>query len=101
MDETGVLKVNLGPEWDAGLLSQLKATVLSLGGSMSETSTLVAGSQEISSYDIRLPDGRLVAFAETYIGLCVSGPAPQVRKLIAHWAGPNNSFKPKPLRGSA
>lgn len=59
----------------ASLFWRLHAAVTSLRGRMTQIFCGVGGSQEITTYRISLPDGSLVAEAETYIGLCIRGPA--------------------------
>ena len=100
MENSAVEEAILGPEWDVELLGRLRSAVLAANGTMSEASCAVAGSQEIITYGIALPDGEVIATSETYMGLSIKGPAHLIRRLST-CAGPNNSFKPQPLRGSA
>ncbi len=75
------LELNLGSETDAALLARLRSVVTTAGGSISETSWNVVGSQEIGTYEILLPRGKLVATTETYVGLSIHGPASLVRDI--------------------
>ena len=65
---------HLGPEWDEALLLRLRQAVRELGGSMSETSWGVGGSQEIIEYEILCRGASLTAESETYMGLSLRGP---------------------------
>jgi len=71
----------LGPEWSSDVVSVLRRAVHALGGTMTQPSHFVAGSQEIITYQLDLPDGRLVAEAETFVGLSISGPAALVHQV--------------------
>jgi hypothetical protein len=73
--------INLGPEWDEQLLARLRIAVVELGGTMTEQSWLVGGSQEVCSYNIELAGEQIIATAETYVGLSIRGPAHLVEKL--------------------
>jgi len=71
----------LGDEHDDRLLSALGSAVLLLGGKIDRSSWGVGGSQEISSWQLRFREGVVVATAETYVGLTISGPADLVTKI--------------------
>jgi hypothetical protein len=81
MEISAIKEAILGPECDAELLARLKSAVLAAKGTMSEASYVVAGSQEIITYGIALPDGELTATSETYVGLSIKGPAQLVKQL--------------------
>jgi hypothetical protein len=72
--ESEQVEVSLGSESDSLLLGRLQKTVHAAGGTMSEVSWGVGGSQEITTYEIVLPTGSLIATAETYVGLSIRGP---------------------------
>ena len=82
MASSQVIEIELGPEWDAGLLSRLHATVVSAGGAMKNVSWGVGGSQEVTSYRIQLPDGEIEAEAQTYMGLVLRGRPELVEPLV-------------------
>jgi len=79
--ESQEVEVSLGAESDLVLLARLRSVVHAAGGSMSEQSWSIGGSQEVIAYEIILPTGRLVATAETYVGLSIRGPAPLVHEV--------------------
>ena len=81
MNPTDTFALVIGPEHDASLFDRLCHAVESAGGSITELSFGVAGSQEIHTYQIALPSGNLQATAETYVGLSLSGPEVLVRQL--------------------
>lgn len=80
-------QVRLGNENDVNLFDKLCAEVLALGGSIQESDWVVVGSQEIRTYTIILPEGRLEANAETYVGLSLRGPSSLVSALVANMSG--------------
>ena len=73
--------VCLGSECDSLLLKRLRNAVQTAGGSMSEVSWGVGGSQEVAVYEIVLPLGQLIATAETYVGLSLRGPVLLVNEI--------------------
>lgn len=75
-------EITLGDEYDAALLARLKSAVIAHGGTFSESSHHVAGSQELVVYSIKLPSGELTATCETYMGLVLRGPAELVQKIF-------------------
>ncbi len=81
MTEPKEISITLGAEHDSALWSRLEATVIARGGSLVESSYAVAGSQEIITYEVVLPGGRLQVTSETYIGLVLEGPTSLVREL--------------------
>jgi hypothetical protein len=74
-------EIRLGDEYDSALLARLEAAVVARGGSFSESSWGVGGSQEIITYAIGLPSGKLEAISETYIGLILRGSSELVQEL--------------------
>ena len=81
MRKAAVATATLGPEWDSELLGSLRAAVAAAGGTMTESSWAVGGSQEVATYQIDLPGGRLLAESETYVGLSIAGPSALVEQL--------------------
>jgi hypothetical protein len=79
--ETEVVEVILGAEFDSALFQRLVEVVNAAGGQMSEASYGVGGSQEVITYDVVLPSGKLVATSETYVGLSIRGPAAIVQEI--------------------
>ncbi len=71
----------LGDEYDDALFERLCKAVVRLGGSIKDREWVVGGSQEVTTFEIELPDGRLEAIAETYVGLSLSGPEALVARL--------------------
>jgi hypothetical protein len=103
MSTNELLTLRIGEEYEASLLVRLRTAVTSMGGTMRESFRGVGGSQEVTKYEISLPDGAVEAEAETYIGLSLCGPAPLVQRLalaVQH-ATPNSSLKRTRLRRSA
>jgi len=78
---TPMYEVCLGSETDTTLWAALQAVVLTMGGSIIETSWGVGGSQELITHSITLPNGHVVAESETYIGLSIRGPATLVDEI--------------------
>ena len=81
MNTAAIEERTLGPEWDTELFTRLRSAVLAARGTMTEASYAVAGSQEVITYDISLPDGRLTATCETFVGLSIKGPGHLVKQL--------------------
>lgn len=73
----------LGVEYDSALFERLSRFVARAGGHISETSYGVGGSQELITYEIVLPAGKLILVSETYAGLSIRGPAALVQD-VAH-----------------
>ena len=80
-------QVLLGAETDDVLFERLRAEVLALGGSIQNAEWTIGGSQEVTTYTILLPEGRLEAIAETYVGLSLRGPASMVSLLAKRVSG--------------
>lgn len=75
-------EIVLGSEYDDDLFFRLVAEVEALGGSITDSEWTVGGSQEITVFQIALPDGNLEAVAETYVGLSLRGtPAALVEQV--------------------
>jgi uncharacterized protein YihD (DUF1040 family) len=75
------VEVLLGAEFDSALFQRLVKVVTAAGGQMSEASYAVGGSQEVKTYDVVLPSGKLVVTRETYVGLSLRGPAEIVQEV--------------------
>jgi len=84
MDHADETTCILGSEWDDDLLAALRHAVQAVGGIMTRQTYSVVGSQEIITYQLDLPDGKLNATAETFAGLSISGPALLVDKIRLH-----------------
>ena len=78
-----VFDIELGREWDDGLLSKLRNVVMQAGGTMNELSWDVGGSQEVTTYRIQLPGGSIEVTAETYTGIVIRGPSALVQQIAA------------------
>ena len=83
-------KITLGPEHDEAIFIRLRRVVESLDGSIHSPSWALAGSQEISTWSITLPDGELIATSETYMGLSIEGPTAPVQRVAGAF---NSSVK--------
>ncbi|MDT9002486.1 hypothetical protein RQP53_24655 [Paucibacter sp. APW11] len=66
-------KIVLGSECDDALFAKLCAVIESLGGSVADAEWVLGGSQELTRFAIKLPNGTLEAISETYIGLLLRG----------------------------
>jgi hypothetical protein len=73
--------VELGHESDAAVVARLHRAVLECGGSMMLAEHDVGGMEESISYEIVLPEGDLIAVAETSLGLRLTGPETLVLRL--------------------
>ena len=71
----------LGDEYDDALFARLCNAVERLGGSIKDREWVLGGSQEVATFEIELPDGRLQAIAETYVGLSLNGPEALVARV--------------------
>ena len=74
-------EILLGSEYDDDLFYRLVAEVKGMGGSITDKEWVLGGSQEITTFQISLPDGKLEAVAETYVGLSLRGASPLVESL--------------------
>lgn len=75
-------EIVLGDEYDDALFKRLVAEVAALGGSITDKEWTLGGSQEMTVFEIALPDGNIEAVAETYVGLSLRG-APSLVELLA------------------
>ena len=79
---------NVGEEYDQSAFDRLGKALRTLGYIQGTHHWAVGGSQEISEWTVRGPNGNLDIAAETYIGLQVTGPIELVRELqIAYQSG--------------
>jgi hypothetical protein len=76
----------IGPEHDATLLQKLGNVLRLLGYRVDNQWSGVAGSQDISHWEVASPKGVLVVEAETYVGLSVFGPQELVSELKPFFA---------------
>ena len=74
-----MIEVNLGSETDIALWTRLHIAVASLGGSITESSWGLGGSQELTTCEISLPSGTLEVISETYIGVSLRGSSVLVK----------------------
>jgi hypothetical protein len=74
-------EIILGSECDDDLFHRLVAEVEQIGGSIIDKKWVLGGSQEFATFQISLPDGKLEAVAETYLGLSIRGASPLVESL--------------------
>lgn len=63
----------VGSETDDSLFKSLGEALRALGYRLESERSGVAGSQDISHWELVGPDGSLVVESETYVGLSVSG----------------------------
>jgi hypothetical protein len=82
MQGKATITVEVGAEWDAELLISLRQCVSELRGTMKLVEQAVVGSQDIQVHLIELPSGHVEAKAETYMGLCLTGPVTLVEQLV-------------------
>jgi len=71
----------LGDEHDKALFERLCKAVARHGGTVTKREWGLGGSQEVAVFEINLPDGRLEAVAETYVGLSLIGPESVVARI--------------------
>ncbi len=74
-------EIVLGDEYDDALFERLAAEVAALGGSIIDKEWALGGSQEMTVFQISLPDGSIEAVAETYVGLSLRGTTSLVEQL--------------------
>ena len=68
-------------EHDEQAFTRLGRALRTLGAHVPERSWGLAGSQELSEWNVALPEGRVTVTAETYVGLTVTGSLPAVQKV--------------------
>lgn len=83
MASTEMKSVVLGPEHDQRLRSILQDVLQAIASSTSRYEWGVAGSQELETIDVEIDGRQLHVEAETYIGLCVTGPVDLVDRITA------------------
>ena len=71
----------IGNEYDETLFARLKDALLSQHAILLDKNWGAVGSQEISVWNVRVGNKRLVIEAETYTGLSLSGPADLVSQI--------------------
>jgi hypothetical protein len=76
-------EIVLGSEDDDALFSRLVAEIEALGGSITDKEWVLGGSQEMTVFQINLPDGEIEAVAETYVGLSLCGATSLVEQLAS------------------
>ena len=68
-------------EHDEQAFKRLGRALRTLGAIIPERSWGLAGSQELSEWNVALPEGQVTVTAETYAGLTVAGSPPAVRQV--------------------
>jgi hypothetical protein len=71
----------VGPEHDEKIFQRLGAALRALDFGLGEEWRAVAGSQDVSHWELHSPAGSLVIESETYVGLSVRGAAELVQRL--------------------
>ncbi len=71
----------IGLEYDKRLFLRLGGALRDLGFIIDESWWGVAGSQEVSHWELRSPHGAVIVEAETFCGLSVEGPQDLVRRI--------------------
>lgn len=71
----------VGPEHDEKVFRRLAAALRALGFSLGDQWRGLAGSQEVSHWELQSPGGSVVVESETYVGVSVEGPAELVQRL--------------------
>ncbi|MDY0747751.1 hypothetical protein SNE35_24825 [Paucibacter sp. R3-3] len=85
-------EIMLGSEYDDALFARLAVEIEALGGSITDKEWTLGGSQEMTVFQIKFPDGEIEAVAETYVGLSLRGSAFLVEQL-ARRVMPNLSLQ--------
>jgi hypothetical protein len=85
-------EIVLGSEYDEALFARLVAEIEALAGSITDKEWTLGGSQEMTVFQIELPNGELEAVAETYVGLLLRGNTSLVEQL-ARQVMPNLSLQ--------
>ncbi len=73
----------VGDEYDDAALAGLGSALRDSGYQLDDQWTAVAGSQDISHWEVRCPVGALTIEVETYVGITVEGPSELVSALRA------------------
>ena len=76
-----VTEIVLGDEYDDALFARLAVEIAALGGVITDKEWTLGGGQDVTVFQITLPDGNIEAVAETYIGLSLRGPTELVEQL--------------------
>ncbi|KQY90759.1 hypothetical protein [Pelomonas sp. Root1444] len=74
------------------MFARLAAEIEALGGSITDKEWTLGGSQEMTVFQIKLPDGEIEAVAETYVGLSLRGTTSLMEQL-ARRVMPNPSLQ--------
>lgn len=73
----------VGPEFDEGLLNDLRKLLKSMGAEPRDADWAMGGSQELDSMKFDLRGQQILVESETYVGLSVTGPAALVDQIAA------------------
>jgi hypothetical protein len=71
----------VGPEHDEQLFRRLGTVLKSMGFNLDSKWDGISGSQDISHWELKSPDGSLFIESETYVGLSVEGAAELVHRI--------------------
>lgn len=71
----------VGPEYDAQLFRRLGAVLKCMEFNLDSKWDAIAGSQDVSHWELKSPAGSVVIESETYIGLYVEGPSDLVQRI--------------------
>ncbi len=71
----------IGPEYDERVFRRLGGALRDLEFEIDESWWGVAGSQEVSRWELRSPYGAVIVEAETFCGLSVEGPEELVHRI--------------------
>jgi hypothetical protein len=73
----------VGDEYDQVALAGLGGALRDSGYELEDQWSAVAGSQDISHWEVRGPSGSLTIEVETYVGITVEGPSALISALRA------------------
>jgi hypothetical protein len=71
----------IAPEYDEAAFRRLGTALKHLGFAVQANWNALAGSQDISHWELSSPNGALTIENETYVGLWVEGPTEVVQRL--------------------
>jgi hypothetical protein len=77
----------IAPEHDEAAFRRVGASLKQLGFEVQENWNALAGSQDISHWELSSPIGALIVERETYVGLWVEGPAEVIDRLRHQFDG--------------
>jgi hypothetical protein len=86
----------IGSEIEEQLLAHLGTILKSMGFVLSDGWNAIAGSQDISQWQVTSAEGTLTIESETYIGLSVTGPAELIRRVRQQFEATDKKQGPAP-----